>query len=168
MLFGILSCTPDNPPPNPPTNNTVSASWQATINGVSYNYSDTYSIDSPTNTQGNNEGRSDICVGHIVLQKGGPYTPGDDVKIEISQNETYYNGSYNILPSSLSSLNIVIIVNGVVVGHSGSVGSNITLNITEVPATSGGLIKGNFNGVIGVGGQTGIPISGQFQAYRMC
>jgi hypothetical protein len=168
MLFGILSCTPDNPPPNPPTNNTVSASWQATINGVSYNYSDTYIGEGPTNTQGNNEGRSDICVGHIVLQKGGPYTPGDDVKIEISHNETYYNGSYNILPSSLSSLNIIIIVNGVVVGHSGSVGSNITLNITEVPATSGGLIKGNFNGVIGVGGQTGIPISGQFQALRIC
>ncbi|GDX46837.1 hypothetical protein LBMAG24_21650 [Bacteroidota bacterium] len=38
LFFG---CTPDNPPPNPPANNGVAVSWQATINGVSYNYSDT-------------------------------------------------------------------------------------------------------------------------------
>jgi hypothetical protein len=46
--------------------------------------------------------------------------------------------------------------------------TNVTLNITEVASNIGGLIKGNFSGVIGtpqpVGGT--IPVSGQFQAIR--
>jgi hypothetical protein len=167
ITIAILGCTPQNPQPNPPANNVVAVSWQATINGVSNSYSDSYALGDPINSQGNNEGKCDYGVPVLMLSKGGPYTTGDDVKIEIWQNEIFSVATYNLLPSSVSVLNMVITVNGVVIGHSGWAGSNITLNITEVPSTFGGLIKGNFSGVTGTASLGGIPISGQFQAYRL-
>jgi hypothetical protein len=162
----IFGCTPDNPPPNPPANNGVAASWQATINGVSYNYSDTYTNLQPTNAQGNNEGECLYFLPTISLKKGGPFTAGDDIIISIQQPEILSVGTYNITTNN--SPQMAVQVNNITVGHSFYPNTNVTLNITEVSATAGGLIKGNFSGVMGTsqsGGGT-IPVSGQFQALR--
>jgi hypothetical protein len=167
ITIAIFGCTPQNPQPNPPANNTVAVSWQATINGVSYSYNDSYSLGYPVNSQINNEGKCESLGPGLMLSRGGLYTGGDDVQIEILNDAIFSVGSYNILPSTLSVLNMVVIVNGVAVVHSGWAGSNITLNITEVSNTTGGLIKGNFSGVTGTASLGGFPISGQFQAYRL-
>jgi hypothetical protein len=171
----IFGCTPQNPQPNPPANNAVAVSWQATINGVSYSYSDTYShhTGAGENLQGNNEGKCDYAGGYLRLHKGGPYTAGDDFVMEFShmQNEAFSVGTYNIVGGSSIGMNLFCFINNSNQGNSINPGSNITLNITEVPGAMGGLLKGNFNGVIGTssgGVQTGtVPISGQFQAYRL-
>ena len=173
----IFGCTTDNPPPNPPANNAVAVSWQATINGVTYSYSDTYSHEGGINSQGNNEGKCDYGVGTLRLHKGGPYTAGDDFVMEITDihYESFSVGTYNFggpyIEGSSIGVNLFYLINNSNQGNSFSPGSNITLNITEVPNAAGGLLKGNFNGVIGTstgGVQTGtVPISGQFQAYRL-
>ena len=166
MLFSILSCTPDNPPPNPPTNNTVSASWQATINGVSYNYSDTYTGEGPTNSQGNNEGECLYYFPTLRLMKGGPFTAGDLVLIDITNNVLALSvGTYNITQNSNFAMSVS--VNNTPLGSTyyANTNTNVTLNITE--SNQGvGLIKGNFSGVLGnsTGGTT--PVSGQFEAYK--
>ncbi len=170
VLLGVYSCTPQNPQPNPPANNVVAVSWQATINGVSNSYSDTYTNLQPTNAQGNNEGQCLYFLPTISLFKGGPFTPGDDVNISIQFNEIFSVGTYNITTPIVGGPNVVgmsAMVNGVG-GHSSYPNTNVTLNITEVSATAGGLIKGNFSGVMGTsqtGGAT-MPVSGQFQAIR--
>ena len=173
----IFGCTPDNPPPNPPANNGVVVSWQATINGITYSYSDTYSHEGGINSQGNNEGKCDYAVGTLRLHKGGPYTAGDDFVMEITDihYEAFSVGTYNFggpyIEGSSIGMNLGYSINNSNHRNSFSPGSNITLNITEVPGAAGGLLKGNFNGVIGTssgGVQTGtVPISGQFQAYRL-
>jgi hypothetical protein len=159
----IIGCTPDNPPPNPPANNGVAVSWQATINGITNSYSDTYTNLQPTNVQGNNEGQCLYFLPTISLCKGGPFTPGDDVNIYIQFNEIFSVGTYNITPPIAGGPNVVqmsVTLNGLVV-NSNSPGTNVTLNITEISSTAGGLIKGHFSGVLGT-----IPVSGQFQALR--
>jgi hypothetical protein len=165
MLFSILSCTPDNPPPNPPASNTVTVSWQATINGVSYNYSDTYTGEGPTNSQGNNEGECLYFFPTLRLMKGGPFTAGDLVLIDITNNVLALSvGTYNITQNS--NFAMVVSVNNTPLGSSYGVNTNVTLNITE--SNQGiGLIKGNFSGVLGgaPGGGT-IQVSGQFEAYK--
>lgn len=166
----IYGCTPDNPPPNPPANNGVAVSWQATINGITNSYSDTYTNLQPANAQGNNEGQCLYFLPTISLCKGGPFTPGDDVNIYIQFNEIFSVGTYNITTPIVGGPNVVQMaasVNGIL-GHSSYPNTNVTLNITEISATAGGLIKGNFSGVMGAsqtGGAT-IPVSGQFQALR--
>jgi len=163
----IIGCTPDNPPPNPPANNTVAVSWQATINGLSYSYSDNYVNLEPQNANSNNEGGSAYGIPSIMLTKGGPYTTGDDVNIAIQYSEYFNLGTYNIITNG--AVQMAVSVNGLTVGHSFFPNTSVTLNITEVPTAPGGLIKGNFSGVIGSsssGGQT-IPISGQFQSCRV-
>ncbi|MCF8411152.1 MAG: hypothetical protein K9G31_07645 [Crocinitomicaceae bacterium] len=166
ITIAIFGCTPQNPQPNPPANNGVVASWQATINGVSNSYSDTYTNGQPTNAQGNNEGKSDCFIGSISLVKGGPFTPGDDVSISFYNSEVFSVGTYNI--TSSGSIGMSTLVNYTEEGNTFYPNTNVTLNITEVASTIGGLIKGNFSGVIGtpqpVGGT--IPVSGQFQAIR--
>jgi hypothetical protein len=170
ITIAIFGCTPQNPQPNPPANNVVAVSWQATINGVSNSYSDTYTNLQPTNAQGNNEGQCLYFLPTISLFKGGPFTPGDDVSIGIEFNEIFSVGTYIITTPIAGGPNVVQMsasVNGIL-GHSFYPNTNVTLNITEVSATAGGLIKGNFSGVMGTS-QTGggtIPVSGQFQAIR--
>jgi hypothetical protein len=165
MIIAIFACTPQNPQPNPPANNGLVASWQATINGVSNSYSDTYTGGQPTNAQGNNEGKSDCFIGSISLVKGGPFTPGDDVSISFYNSDVFSVGTYNI--TSNGSIGMSTMVNNTE-GNTFYPNTNVTLNITEVASNIGGLIKGNFSGVIGtpqpVGGT--IPVSGQFQAIR--
>ena len=159
----IFGCTPDNPPPNPPANNLIAVSWQATVNGITNTYSDTYTNAEPTNAQGNNEGECVYFLPTISLRKGGPYTAGDDVNISIQRNEIFSVGTYNITTNG--SIGMTVMVNGIL-GHSYYPNTNVTLNITEINQ-GGGLIKGNFSGVMGTS-QTGggtIPVSGQFQAY---
>ncbi len=161
----MLSCTPDNPPPNPPTNNTVTVSWQATINGVSYNYSDTYTGEGPTNLQGNNEGECLYQHPGLRLMKGGPFTAGDLVLIDFGCNVSAFSvGTYNITHNGNIAMGVS--VNNTPLGSSYGVNTNVTLNITE-SSQGVGLIKGNFSGVLGgaPGGGT-IPVSGQFVAYK--
>jgi hypothetical protein len=173
VLIGLCGCTPQNPQPNPPANNVVAVSWQATINGVSNSYSDTYTNLEPTNAQGNNEGECLYFLPTISLRKGGPFTAGDDVNISIQRNEIFSVGTYVITTTTgggggAFGLGMSASVNGIL-GHSSYPNTNVTLNITEVSATAGGLIKGNFSGVLGVSPQAGggtIPVSGQFQAIR--
>jgi hypothetical protein len=168
LSVAIFGCTPDNPPPNPPANNVVAVSWQATINGISNSYSDTYTNSEPTNAQGNNEGQCMYFLPTIALYKGGPFTPGDDVIINIQFNEIFSVGTYNITTPIVGGPNVVkmsAMVNGVM-GHSSYPNTNVVLNITEFNQ-GGNLIKGNFSGVMGTS-QTGggtIPVSGQFQAF---
>ncbi len=161
----MLSCTPDNPPPNPPTINTVSASWQATINGVSYNYSDTYNGEGlPTNLQGNNEGECLYQYPGLRLMKGGPFTAGDLVLIDIGNNvSALFVGTYNIIQNS--DFAMTVSVNNTPLGSTFYANTNVTLNITENSQGSG-LIKGNFSGVLGNSTGGTIPVSGQFEAYR--
>ena len=167
MLFGILSCTPDNPPPNPPTNNTVSASWQATINGVSYNYSDTYTGEGPTNSQGNNEGECLYSFITLRLMNGGPFTAGDRVLIDI---ESYLSalsvGTYSITHNG--DISMTVSVNNTPLGSTyyANTNTNVTLNITEI-SPGVGLVKGNFSGVLGNSTGGTIPVSGQFEAYKL-
>ncbi len=166
LLFSILSCTPDNPPPNPPANNTVSASWQATINGVSYNYSDTYTVDGPTNLQGNNEGDSYYQYPSLMLMKGGPFTAGDHVLISIGSNafvSALSVGTYSITHNG--DISMTVSVNNIPLGSTFYANTNVTLNITE-NSQGAGLIKGNFSGVLGNSTGGTIPVSGQFEAYK--
>ncbi len=164
MLFSILSCTPDNPPPNPPASNTVTVSWQATINGVSYNYSDTHTGEGPTNSQGNNEGECLYNFTILRLMKGGPFTAGDLVLIDIGSSSAITVGTYNITQNG--NISMVVGVNNTPLGSSLDVNTNVTLNITEI-SPGVGLVKGNFSGVLGgaPGGGT-TPVSGQFEAYK--
>ena len=173
ITIAIFGCTPQNPQPNPPANNVVSVSWQATINGVSNSYSDTYTNSEPTNAQGNNEGKCDYGVGvpNLILSKGGPLTPGDDVYIIIGRSEIFSVGTYNITTTTgggggAFGLGMSAGDNGVA-GSSSEPNTNVVLNITEFNQGSG-LIKGNFSGVLGTSPQFGggtIPVSGQFQAF---
>lgn len=171
ITIAIFGCTPQNPQPNPPANNVVAVSWQATINGVSNSYSDTYTNSEPTNAQGNNEGQCMYFLPIIALDKGGPFTPGDDVNILIERFEIFSVGTYNITTTTgggggAFGLAMSAAGNGVV-GSSSYPNTNVVLNITEFNQGSG-LIKGNFSGVLGVSPQAGggtIPVSGQFQAF---
>ena len=169
MLFSILSCTPDNPPPNPPASNTVTVSWQATINGVSYNYSDTYTGEGPTNSQGNNEGECLYNGLNLRLMKGGPFTAGDLVLIDISNNvannAALSVGTYNITQNSNFAMGVS--VNNIPLGSTlyTNTNTNVTLNITECNQGVG-LIKGSFSGVLGSSTGGTIPVSGQFEAYK--
>lgn len=170
LLFSIAltSCTPNNPQPNPPTNYPIAVSWQANLNGVNYSYSDSYSSSfEPTNSQGSNEGQCSYFLPSISLTKGGPFTAGDDVNIYIQRNEIFSVGTYNITTGG--SIGMSAMVNTILLGHYSFPNTNVTLNITEVPSAAGGLIKGNFSGVMGTSQSSNcatIPVSGQFQALR--
>jgi hypothetical protein len=166
ILWLFTSCDPDNPQPNQPTSNSTTVSWQANIDGVSYSYSGTYVNGVSSSTNDNNPGDSNFNGG-INLRKGT--IGGDLIYIAIAKYPLAV-GNYTITSTSGGAIGggVTISKNNITIGHSYYPNTNINLTITEYPEV-GGLIKGNFSGVIGTS-QTGggtMPISGQFVAYRI-
>ncbi len=153
----LASCTPNNPQPNPTSsNNSVTASWQGTIDGNSYNYTGTYVNLNSTSNYMNNPGKSEGTYHTVNLAKGViPGNNGDDIVIAISfPTNVSVVGTHILNQNSNNGYQVVVgknIGNGVT-GFTGSsfyFNSNVTLNITEFPSNIGGLIKGNFSGVFG-------------------
>ncbi len=168
ILFSILSCTPDNPPPNPPTNNTVAVSWQATIDGVSYSYTGTYLNGESTSTDSNNPGDCNYGGPSINLKKG-VFLPGNQNIYIAIEKYPLALGTYIITSNTGSNPGMSIQINNTTIGHSYYPNTNITFNVTEYPNIVGGMLKGNFSGIIGTsisGGGT-MPVSGQFEALRI-
>jgi hypothetical protein len=158
VLLSLLfyGCNPDNPQPNP---NSINVSWQATINGISYSYSAIYG----TSNIDNNPGDCFAGPGSIQLLKGN--LGYDLIHLTFSKPPPIGVGNNTINPTSI--VKCVISRNNQVIGMSEFPNTDMNLTVTEY-SSIGGLIKGNFSGVIGTSSNGDvIPISGQFQAFRV-
>ena len=167
ILWLFTSCDPDNPQPNQPTSNSTTVSWQANIDGISYSYSGTYVNGESTSSTDNNPGDCSYGGPSIILTKG---TIGGELIYIAIEKYPLAVGNYTITSTSGGAIGggAAISKNGITIGHSYYPNTNINLTITEYPEV-GGLIKGNFSGVIGTS-QTGggtMPVSGHFEAYRI-
>jgi hypothetical protein len=163
ILLVLTGCNSNNPTPNP----TINASWSASINGSSYSYSCTYV--NGLASANNLPGTCTYGTPSIILSKGvAAGTTGDEITISIEKQQLAV-GSYTITSGSGTNPGMSIVKNFSTIGHSYYPNTNVTLNITEFPSAVGGLVKGNFSGVIGTSmfGTATMPISGQFQVYRI-
>jgi hypothetical protein len=152
----LASCTPNNPQPNTTSsNNSVTASWQGTIDGNSYNYTGTYVNLNSTSNYMNNPGRADGTYASVKLDKGVvPGTNGNPINMNlIFPANVNLVGTHVLNNSNNNGFALGILSNNgsntATIASSGHANSNITLNITEFPNNIGGLIKGNFSGVLG-------------------
>jgi hypothetical protein len=153
----LTSCNQNNPQPNPNPNttsaNSVTAMWQGTIDGNSYNYTGTYINLISTSNYMNNPGRADGTYLNVNLEKGViPGTNGNPITMALNFPANVNPVGTHILDSSNNSYLLSMMCNNgsstAWIGNSLSEYSNITLNITEFPSNIGGLIKGNFSGVL--------------------
>jgi hypothetical protein len=163
ILLILTGCNPNNPTPN----SSISASWSATINGSNYSYTCSYT--NGVASSNNLPGTCTYGTPSIILSKGvAAGTTGDEITISIEKQQLAV-GTYNITSSTGTNPGMSIVKNFATIGHSYYPNTNVTLNITEFPSSVGGLVKGNFNGVIGTTmfGTATMPISGQFQVVRL-
>lgn len=151
----LASCTPNNPQPNPSPNtsssNSVTVMWQGTIDGNAYNYTGTYVNLNSTSNYMNNPGRADGTYSNVILFKGVvPGNNGKNVNIILNFPLNVNPVGTHILNNSNNNGFYLGIVFGSTdwAGNTLDNNSNITLNITEFPSNIGGLIKGNFSGVL--------------------
>ena len=153
----LASCTPNNPQPNPSRNttstNSVTAMWQGTIDGNAYNYTGTYVNLISTSNYMNNPGKSEGSYGNVQLDKGViPNSNGNPISMNLMFPANVNLLGSHALNSNNNGYSLGILFNNgsstAWIASSGHANSNITLNITEFPSNIGGLIKGNFSGVL--------------------
>jgi hypothetical protein len=175
----ITGCTPDNPQPNSPTSNNVNVKWNATFNGISDSYVGTYTNLNSNSNYMNNPGDCKGSYMHVIMKKGvvpgnAPSPFGYTAQIELSYTPSVGAslsvGTFNISNTTGSGKALTIVTD---LGSFTSLNynSNISVNITAFPSNIGGLIKGNFNGVIGTSALNPncptYPVSGSFEAIRL-
>jgi hypothetical protein len=127
----------------------------------------------------NNPGRADGTYSKVHLDKGViPGTNGNTIKMELCfPMNVNIVGTHVLNSSNNNGYYLSIISNNgtssVWVAGSLFANSNITLNITEFPSNIGGLIKGNFSGVIQEDPNLNVPntpgpkaVSISFEAIR--
>jgi hypothetical protein len=157
ILLILTGCNPNNPQPNPPTpSNNVSVSWQGTIDGVYFGYNGSYENFESTSSEYSNPGKCEGSYLDVSLYKGVvPGNLGENASVYIVfPTNTTLVGSHVINNTNNNGFAIVVgkYAPASTIGftaHSAYPNTNGVLNITQFPSNIGGLIKGNFNGVIG-------------------
>ena len=174
----LSGCTPDNPQPNTPAtspaNTNLTVKSNATFNGISDSFVGSYINNISTSNYMNNPGECTGIYNFVQMSKGtvpgeSPSPFGYNSNLTISFSPSLSVGSFNISSSTGSGKALTISTD---MGAFTSLfyNSNITLNITAFPSEIGGLIKGDFSGVIGTSALdpncSTYPLSGSFEAIR--